>query len=85
MHLTTKPAACLAGALLAEWVTERKEVANMQRTILLAGVLPFVSAFLGGVLAFSLMAPSSATANQSGPRGAGISVHPRGSGRHADR
>ena len=37
----------------------------MRRTIVLAGVLPFVSAFLGGVLALSLIAPSSATA-QSG-------------------
>lgn len=34
----------------------------MRRTILLAGVLPFVSAFLGGVLAFGLVAPSMATA-----------------------
>ena len=37
----------------------------MRRTILLAGVLPFVSAFLGGVLAFSLVAAPQATA-QSG-------------------
>ena len=37
----------------------------MRRTILLAGVLPFVSAFLGGVVALSLVAPSSATAQSS--------------------
>ena len=37
----------------------------MGRTILLAGILPFVSAFLGGVLAFSLVAAPQATA-QSG-------------------
>ena len=37
----------------------------MRRTILLAGVLPFVSAFLGGALAFSLVAAPQATA-QSG-------------------
>ena len=29
----------------------------MLRTILLAGALPFVSAFLGGVLAFGLVVP----------------------------
>ena len=37
----------------------------MRRTILLAGVLPFVSAFLGGVLAFSLVAAPQATAQSS--------------------
>jgi hypothetical protein len=37
----------------------------MRRTILLGGVLPFVSAFLGGALALSLVAPSSATAQSS--------------------
>ena len=37
----------------------------MRRTILLAGILPFVSAFLGGVLAFGLVAAPQATA-QSG-------------------
>jgi len=37
----------------------------MRRTILLSGVLPFVSAFLGGVLAFSLVAAPQATAQSS--------------------
>ena len=37
----------------------------MRRTILLAGVLPFVSAFLGGVLAFSLVVAPGATAQSS--------------------
>ena len=37
----------------------------MRRTILLAGVLPFVSAFLGGALAFSLAAAPQATAQSS--------------------
>lgn len=37
----------------------------MRRTILLAGVLPFVSAFLGGVLAFSLVAAPQAAAQSS--------------------
>jgi hypothetical protein len=37
----------------------------MHRTILLAGVLPFVSAFLGGVLAFSLVTAPQATAQSS--------------------
>jgi hypothetical protein len=37
----------------------------MRRLILLAGVLPSVSAFLGGVLAFSLVAPEPATAQSS--------------------
>ena len=34
----------------------------MRRTILLAGVLPFVTAFLGGSLAINRAAPSAATA-----------------------
>jgi hypothetical protein len=37
----------------------------MRRTILLGGVLPFVSAFLGGALAFSLAAAPQATAQSS--------------------
>jgi hypothetical protein len=37
----------------------------MRRTLLLASVLPFVSAFLGGALAFSLMAAPQATAQSS--------------------
>jgi len=37
----------------------------MRRTLLLTSVLPFISAFLGGILAFSLVIPSAATA-QSG-------------------
>src|SRR5205809_2112598 len=37
----------------------------MRRTILLAGVLSFVSAFLGGVLAFSLVAAPHVTAQSS--------------------
>ena len=40
----------------------------MWRTILLASVLPFVSAFLGGALAFSLVAPPQATAQSSQPQ-----------------
>ena len=38
------------------------------RTILLVGVLLFVSAFLGGVLAFSLVAPLQPTAESSQPQ-----------------
>lgn len=37
----------------------------MRRTILLSGVLPFVSAFLGGALAFNLMAAPQAAAQSS--------------------
>jgi hypothetical protein len=37
----------------------------MRRTVLLASVLPFISAFFGGVLAFSLVVPSPATAQSS--------------------
>ncbi len=37
----------------------------MQRAILLCGTTSFIMAFLGGVLAFSLVAPSSATAQSS--------------------
>ena len=40
----------------------------MKRTVLLGGVLPFVSAFLGGVLAFSLVVSPSATAQPSPAR-----------------
>jgi hypothetical protein len=42
-----------------------KQGAAMRRTILLASVLPFVSAFLGGALAFSLVAAPQATAQSS--------------------
>src|SRR5207249_7025010 len=45
--------------------SRRKKVASMRRTILLAGVLSFVSAFLGGVLAFSLVAAPHVTAQSS--------------------
>ena|SRR5579871_17181 len=34
----------------------------MRRTLLLAGIFPFFSAFLGGVVAFGLVAPSMASA-----------------------
>jgi hypothetical protein len=44
------------------------EAADMWRTLLLASVLPFVSAFLGGTLAFSLMAAPQATAQSSQPQ-----------------
>jgi hypothetical protein len=37
----------------------------MRRTILLAGALPFMSAFLGGMLAFSLIAAPQATAQST--------------------
>jgi hypothetical protein len=37
----------------------------MRRTILVAAVVPFVSAFLGGALAFSLVAAPHATAQSS--------------------
>ncbi len=37
----------------------------MRRTIFLVSVLPFASAFLGGMLAFSIMAPPWATAQSS--------------------
>ena len=40
----------------------------MRRTILLMGVLPFVSALLGGALAFSLVAAPQATAQSSQPQ-----------------
>jgi hypothetical protein len=40
----------------------------MRRTILLAGVLPFISAFLGGVLAFSLVTAPQAMAQFSQPQ-----------------
>jgi hypothetical protein len=39
----------------------------MRRMILLAGVLPFFSAFFGGVLAFSLVVPRPVTAQASQP------------------
>ena len=40
----------------------------MRRTILLSAVIPFVSAFLGGALAFSLVAAPQATAQSSEPQ-----------------
>src|SRR5919202_1372222 len=50
----------ITSALVNEW-----GAADMSLTILLASVLPFISAFLGGALAFSLVAAPRATA-QSG-------------------
>jgi hypothetical protein len=38
---------------------------NMRRTIFLSGVCAFIMAFLGGILAFSLVAPPSATAQST--------------------
>src|SRR5215210_862673 len=52
---------CHAARITRALVKER-EAADMWRTILLAGVLPFVSACLGGALAFSLVAAPQATA-----------------------
>jgi hypothetical protein len=46
----------------------------MRRTILLAGVLPFVSAFLGGILAFSLVIPSFVEAQESRIRAESVVV-----------
>src|SRR5213080_4719822 len=40
----------------------------MRRTFVLVGVLPFISAFLGGVLAYTLLVPASATAQSSPPQ-----------------
>jgi hypothetical protein len=53
----------ITSALVHEW-----EAADMWRTILLASVLPYVSAFLGGTLAFSLVAAPQATAQSSQPQ-----------------
>src|SRR5919205_3408883 len=50
----------ITSALVNEW-----GAVDMSRTILLASVLPFVSAFLGGALAFSLVAAAQATAQSS--------------------
>src|SRR5690242_19873064 len=46
----------------------------MRRTILLAGILPFVSAFLGGVLAFSLTVPTMVEAQQARMQAESVSV-----------
>jgi len=43
-----------------------RDKTNMRRTILLTGVLPFLSAFFGAVLAFSLVVPPPATAQPGG-------------------
>ena len=43
----------------------------MQRTIVLASVLSFVSAFLGGVLGFTLVVPTLADAQAAASRSAG--------------
>ena len=44
---------------------KEKKGANMRRAVILCGTASFVMAFLGGVLAFTLVAPSSATAQSS--------------------
>src|SRR5215210_3919603 len=59
--------ACHAASSTRASVIEM-EAADMWRTILLAGVLPFGSAFLGGALAFSLVAAPQATAQSSQPQ-----------------
>ena len=46
----------------------------MRRTILLAGVLPFVSAFLGGAAAISLLAPVIVEAQESRLRAESLTV-----------
>jgi len=46
----------------------------MQRRILVAGVLPFMSAFLGGVLAWSVVAPTLAEAQEARIRAELVSV-----------
>jgi hypothetical protein len=53
----------------------------MQRTMLVAGVLPFVSAFRGGVLALAVMAPRLAEAQETRVRADLISVIGAGSER----
>ena len=55
-------------------VSGRKKVADMRRTILLAGVLPFVSAFLGGVLAFSFVVPGIVEAQETRIRAESVVV-----------
>jgi hypothetical protein len=51
-----------------------KEAAEMRRTILLAGVLPFVSAFLGGSLALALVVPMVVDAQEARIRAESVSV-----------
>lgn len=46
-------------------VSGRKKGVDMGRTILVAGILPFISAFLDGGLAFGLVAAPQATAQSS--------------------
>ena len=46
----------------------------MRRTILLAGVLPFVSAFLGGVLAFSAVVPHIVEAQEARLRAEAVTI-----------
>jgi hypothetical protein len=53
----------ITSALVNAW-----EAADMWRTLFLASVLPFVSAFLGGTLALSLVAAPQATAQSSEPQ-----------------
>ena len=53
----------ITSALVNEW-----GAVDMSRTLLLASVLPFASAFLGGALAFSLVAAPQATAQSGQPQ-----------------
>src|SRR5919205_4236156 len=53
----------ITSALVNEW-----GAVDMSRTILLSAVIPFVSAFLGGALAFSLVAAPKATAQSNQPQ-----------------
>jgi hypothetical protein len=46
----------------------------MRRTILLAGALPFVAAFFGGALAFSLLVPSLVEAQEARIRAENVTV-----------
>jgi hypothetical protein len=86
-------------AAITSALVNRLEAADMWRTLLLASVLPFVSALLSGALAFSLVAAPQATAQSSqlqevrasaftllGPDGtvlARLAPTPGGSGRRA--
>ncbi len=54
-------------------VAERK-VAHMRRAVILCGTASFVMALLGGVLAFTLVSPSSATAQSTQPEEVRASV-----------
>src|SRR2546423_3371275 len=74
------PPACYADCATSAALVSPPE-ADMRRTILLAGALPFVSAFLGGVLALSVAAPRLVDAQEARIRAEALTITGAGTDR----